>query len=73
MLKGPQIYQPKFGPSYRISYSCSIGLLCGTLLSVSSAWFFVAKEDKKDDSANSGSDATPEEQTDNQKAVEYTD
>ncbi|KAK1852293.1 high-affinity nicotinic acid transporter [Colletotrichum chrysophilum] len=44
-IVGPQIYQPKFGPSYRISYSCSIGLLCGTLLSVSSAWFFVAKED----------------------------
>ncbi|KAF4884651.1 MFS transporter prlL [Colletotrichum fructicola] len=70
-IVGPQIYQPKFGPSYRISYSCSIGLLCGTLLAVSSAWFFVTKEDKKDASAHNGSDATPEEQTQSQKPVEH--
>ncbi|KAF6820059.1 high-affinity nicotinic acid transporter [Colletotrichum plurivorum] len=45
--KGPQIYQPKFGPTYRVSYSCSIGLLCGTLLAVSSAWYFVKRQDKQ--------------------------
>ncbi|TQN65548.1 MFS transporter prlL [Colletotrichum shisoi] len=45
-IVGPQIYQPKFGPTYRVSYSCSIGLLCGTLLAVSSAWFPVARQDR---------------------------
>ncbi|KAF9871430.1 high-affinity nicotinic acid transporter [Colletotrichum karsti] len=49
-IVGPQIYQPKFGPSYRVSYSCSIGLLCGTLLAVSSAWFFVARQDRQEGS-----------------------
>ncbi|KAL0936206.1 high-affinity nicotinic acid transporter [Colletotrichum truncatum] len=48
-IVGPQIYQPKFGPTYRVSYSCSIGLLCGTLLSVSSAWYFVARQDKQEE------------------------
>jgi hypothetical protein len=45
--QGPQIYQPKFGPTYRVSFSCSIGLLSGTLLAVSTTWFFVAREDRK--------------------------
>ncbi|KAK2055601.1 high-affinity nicotinic acid transporter [Colletotrichum caudatum] len=44
-IVGPQIYQPKFGPTYRVSYSCSIGLLCGTLLAVSAAWLLVARQD----------------------------
>ncbi|KAK2031773.1 high-affinity nicotinic acid transporter [Colletotrichum zoysiae] len=44
-IVGPQIYQPKFGPTYRVSYSCSIGLLCGTLLAVSVAWLLVARQD----------------------------
>ncbi|KAK2041844.1 MFS general substrate transporter [Colletotrichum somersetense] len=40
-----RIYQPKFGPTYRVSYSCSIGLLCGTLLAVSVPWLLVARQD----------------------------
>ncbi|GJC99322.1 high-affinity nicotinic acid transporter [Colletotrichum higginsianum] len=48
------IYQPKFGPTYRVSYSCSIGLLCGTLLAVSSAWFLVARQDRADGVQGSG-------------------
>ncbi|EXF75166.1 high-affinity nicotinic acid transporter [Colletotrichum fioriniae PJ7] len=47
-IVGPQIYQSRFGPTYRVSYSCSIGLLCGTLLAVSAAWFFVARQDGKE-------------------------
>ncbi|EFQ31284.1 high-affinity nicotinic acid transporter [Colletotrichum graminicola M1.001] len=47
-IVGPQIYQPKFGPTYRVSYSCSIGLLCGTLLAISIAWIFVARQDRDD-------------------------
>lgn len=46
-IVGPQIYQPKFGPTYRVSYSASIGILCATVLSVFAAWFFVAREDRK--------------------------
>ncbi|KXH60755.1 high-affinity nicotinic acid transporter [Colletotrichum nymphaeae SA-01] len=42
------IYQSRFGPTYRVSYSCSIGLLCGTLLAVSAAWFFVTRQDRKE-------------------------
>ncbi|KXH33991.1 high-affinity nicotinic acid transporter [Colletotrichum simmondsii] len=47
-IVGPQIYQSRFGPTYRVSYSCSIGLLCGTLFAVSAAWFFVARQDRKE-------------------------
>ncbi|UQC86421.1 high-affinity nicotinic acid transporter [Colletotrichum lupini] len=47
-IVGPQIYQSRFGPTYRVSYSCSIGLLCGTLLAVSAAWFFVSRQDRKE-------------------------
>ncbi|TDZ36607.1 MFS transporter prlL [Colletotrichum spinosum] len=61
-IVGPQIYQPRFGPTYRISYSCSIGLLCGTLLAASSAWYFVAKQDKQEAAAAA---ATLESDTDN--------
>lgn len=46
-IVGPQIYQPKFGPTYRVSYSASIGILCATVLSVVAAWFFVVREDRK--------------------------
>lgn len=60
-IVGPQIYQPKFGPTYRVSYSASIGILCATVLSVIAAWFFVVREDRKradsDSTEFSGSDA----------------
>lgn len=43
--QGPQIYQPKFGPTYRVSYCCSIALLSCTLVSLCTAWYFVRKAD----------------------------
>lgn len=46
-IVGPQIYQQKFGPTYRVSYSASIGILSTTVLSVFATWFFVAREDRK--------------------------
>ncbi|KAH8174427.1 major facilitator superfamily protein [Sarocladium implicatum] len=46
-IVGPQIYQPKFGPTYRVSFSTSIGLLACTVLSVLTTWFFVRRGDKK--------------------------
>lgn len=60
-IVGPQIYQPKFGPTYRVSYSASIGILCATVLSVIAAWFFVVREDRKrahSDSTESGGSDT---------------
>lgn len=48
-IVGPQIYQPKFGPTYRVSYICSIALLATCVGAVSTSWFFVAKDDRKDE------------------------
>ncbi|KAF1843565.1 MFS general substrate transporter [Cucurbitaria berberidis CBS 394.84] len=46
-IVGPQIYQPKFGPTYRVSYICSIALLTSCLGAVLTSWFFVVRDDKK--------------------------
>ena len=51
-IVGPQIYQPRFGPTYRISYICSIGLLSGCLAAVCTSWFFVAKGDSEEAEVN---------------------
>ena len=40
------MYQPKFGPKYKVSFSCSIGLLAGAIASISATWYLVAKRDK---------------------------
>jgi hypothetical protein len=45
-IVGPQIYQAKFGPTYRVSYICSIALLSTCLGAVLTSWFFVARDDK---------------------------
>lgn len=47
-IVGPQIYQPKFGPTYRVSYCCSIGLLTACLAAVCTSWFFVRRGDRKE-------------------------
>jgi len=44
---GPQIYQSKFGPTYKISYICSICLLSACIGAVLTSWYFVIKGDKK--------------------------
>lgn len=41
---GPQIYQPKFGPSYHVSYACSIGLCSVTTVLIAATWYLVAKD-----------------------------
>ncbi|KAF2715733.1 MFS general substrate transporter [Pleomassaria siparia CBS 279.74] len=46
-IVGPLIYQSKFGPTYRVSYICSIGLLAGCIAAVLTSWFFVNKGDSK--------------------------
>jgi nitrate/nitrite transporter NarK len=38
-IVGPQVYQSKFGPTYRISYICSIALLITCIGAVITSWF----------------------------------
>lgn len=46
-IVGPQVYQPKFGPNYKVSFSASIGLLAGAIASISVTWYLVAKRDRR--------------------------
>jgi hypothetical protein len=46
-IVGPQIYQAKFGPTYHVSYICSIALLTTCLGAVLTSWFLVAKADEQ--------------------------
>ncbi|RFU35338.1 hypothetical protein B7463_g927, partial [Scytalidium lignicola] len=46
-IVGPQIYQSKFGPSYRVSYICSIALLSGSVAMICLAWYLVRVGDEK--------------------------
>lgn len=46
-IVGPQVYQPKFGPEYRVSYSTSIGLLVGAVLAIAGTWFLLRTDIKK--------------------------
>jgi len=36
----------KYGPSYRVSFAASIGLLAGAIASIGATWFLVRKRDK---------------------------
>lgn len=47
MFQGPQVYQTKFGPSYRVSYCTSIGLLTVTVIMILVTWFLVSKKDQR--------------------------
>lgn len=42
-IVGPLIYQSKFGPSYHISYACSIALCAISLFFIGATWYFVSK------------------------------
>lgn len=44
---GPQVYQSKFGPSYKVSYSTSVGLLAVTVVTMCLAWFLVHRQDER--------------------------
>lgn len=46
-FQGPQVYQTKFGPSYRVSYCTSIGLLIFTVIMICVTWFIVSRKDKR--------------------------
>lgn len=47
-IVGPQVYQPKFGPEYRISYSTSIGLLVGAVIAIAGTWLLVRRRGKSE-------------------------
>ncbi|PSR97456.1 high-affinity nicotinic acid transporter [Coniella lustricola] len=46
-IVGPQVYQTRFGPSYRVSYSVSIGLLTTTVAAICVTWFLVNRDDQR--------------------------
>lgn len=45
-IVGPQVYQSKFGPGYKIPYAISIALLAGAIASIGITWWLVGKRDK---------------------------
>ncbi|KAF2169082.1 hypothetical protein M409DRAFT_65369 [Zasmidium cellare ATCC 36951] len=47
-LVGPQVFQSRFGPTYKVSYSVSIGLLAGAIVSIAASWYLVRKQDRRD-------------------------
>ncbi len=45
-IAGPQLYQSKFGPTYRVSYGTSIGLLVACQASILGTWWLVLRGDR---------------------------
>lgn len=50
-IVGPQVYQSRFGPEYRISYATSIGLLVGAVGMIGVTWWLVRRKGKGEESA----------------------
>ena len=45
-IVGPEVYQSKFGPGYKISFCVSIGMLVGAIAAISSTWYLVRRRDR---------------------------
>jgi hypothetical protein len=45
-IVGPQVYQAKFGPEYRVSYATSIGLLVGAVGAIGATWWILGPRGK---------------------------
>lgn len=43
---GPLVYQPKFGPTYKVSFSASIGLVSMAVIFICITWYIIAKRDR---------------------------
>jgi len=41
------VYQSKFGPTYKVSFAASIGLLAGAIMSISATWWLVVRADRR--------------------------
>jgi len=50
-IVGPQVYQSRFGPEYRVSYATSIGLLVGAVAMIAVTWWLTNKKRKSEESA----------------------
>lgn len=48
-MLGPQIYNLKFGPTYRVSYATSLAFLVGTVVSLLMAWWTTSRARKAQD------------------------
>jgi nitrate/nitrite transporter NarK len=46
-LVGPQIYQSFSGPTYRVSFSMSIGLTCFSVAGIAAMWVIIRKKQRK--------------------------
>jgi len=46
-IVGPQVYQSRFGPSYKVSFAVSIGLLAGAVASIALTWRLVSRRDAR--------------------------
>ena len=46
-MVGPQVYQARFGPTYRTSYIVSIGLLAGAIAAIATTWLIIRKRDQQ--------------------------
>lgn len=49
-IVGPQVYQSRFGPEYRISYATSIGLLVGAVGMIAATWWLVSRKKRLQES-----------------------
>jgi peptidoglycan biosynthesis protein MviN/MurJ (putative lipid II flippase) len=49
-IVGPQVYQARFGPEYRVSYATSIGLLVGAVAMIAVTWWLVSRKRKSEES-----------------------
>ena len=45
-IVGPQVYQKKFGPRYKVSFCVSIGMLVGAIAAIGSTWYLVRRRDR---------------------------
>ena len=50
-IVGPQVYQSRFGPEYRVSYATSIGLLVGAVGMIAATWWLVRRKGNNEESA----------------------
>lgn len=48
-ILGPRVYQSKYGPSYKVSFSASIGLLVGAIVAIAASWLLVRRQDRRKD------------------------
>ncbi|SMY26146.1 unnamed protein product [Zymoseptoria tritici ST99CH_1A5] len=53
-IVGPQVYQTRFGPTYKVSFAVSIGLLAGAIAAICVTWWIVDGRDRARTSENEG-------------------